>query len=192
MKTLSRSSFAAMLALLVAAMVLTRFKHFGDIAHLPDASMAIFFLGGLWLRRHLAFIGLALLAFAIDEASVHYLGVSDFCMTAAYAFMPLAYAALWYAGRAFAPHLRETPAGYAGAFGVALLASVVSFGISNGAFYWLGGRYAEPHVAEYLARLAQWAPLFVRVTMSYVAVALVAQAALGWARHRRGAGHIAS
>lgn len=192
MKPLTRSSFTAVFALLVAAMVLTRFKHFGDIAHLPDASMAIFFLGGLWLRRHLAFVGLVVLAFAIDEVSVHALGVSDFCMTAAYAFMPLAYAALWYARRAFAPFLRESPAGYAGAFGVALLASVVSFGISNGAFYWLSGSYAQPHVAEYLARLAQWAPLFVRVTMSYVAVALLAQAGLAWTRHRRDAGQVTS
>ncbi len=72
-----------MFALLVAAMVLTRFKHFGDVAHLPDASKAIFFLGRLWLRWHLAFVGLALMAFAIDEASVHVLGISDFCMTAA-------------------------------------------------------------------------------------------------------------
>ena len=190
MKLLSRPQFTAVLTLLIAAMVLTRFKHFGDMAHLPDASMAIFFVGGLWLRRHLAFVGLVVLAFVIDEVSVHYLGISDFCMTVAYAFMPLAYAALLYAGRAFAPYLRNTPAAYASAFGVAVLAAVVSFAISNGAFYWLGGRYAQPHMSEYLVRFAQWAPLFVRVTVSYVAVALVAQGALAWVAHRRQAGRI--
>jgi hypothetical protein len=63
-----------------------------------------------------------------------------------------------------------------GAFGVALLAASVSFAISNGSFYWLGGRYANPHMAEYVARLWQWGPLFVRTTLIYMAVALAAHA----------------
>jgi len=29
---------------LIALMVLTRFHHFGDVLHLPDASLAVFFL----------------------------------------------------------------------------------------------------------------------------------------------------
>ena len=34
-------------------MVATRFHHLGSLIHLPDASMAVFFLGGLCLRRPL-------------------------------------------------------------------------------------------------------------------------------------------
>ena len=48
--------------------------------------------------------------------------------------------------------------------------------ISNGAFYWLGGRYDDPHFAEYVARAWQWGPLFVRTTMTYVVVALAVHA----------------
>lgn len=76
----------------------------------------------------------------------------------------------------------------AGMLGVALVAASVSFVISNGSFYWLGGRYAEPHFAEYVARLWQWGPLFVRSTMAYVAVAAVAHSGLAWAR-RASAAH---
>jgi hypothetical protein len=54
-----------------------------------------------------------------------------------------------------------------------LLAASLSFAISNGWFYWLGGRYPQPQFSEYIARLWQWGPLFVRTTLSYVAVALV-------------------
>lgn len=176
MKPLSGSRFALLFAVLALVMVSTRFKHFGDVLHLPDASMAVFFLGGLYLRRHVAFVLLVALAVALDWVSIRYAGVSDFCVTVAYAFLPLAYAALWYAGRWYAPRLRAGLPSLLGAFGVALLAASLSFAISNGSFYWLGGRYANPHVAEYAARLWQWGPLFVRTTLAYVAVALAAHA----------------
>lgn len=43
MKSLSGSRFTLLFAALVLVMLATRFKHFGDVLHLPDASMAIFF-----------------------------------------------------------------------------------------------------------------------------------------------------
>lgn len=176
MKTMNGPRLATLALLLVGAMAATRFKHIGDALHLPDASMAVFFLGGVYLRRHWMFALMVGLAVLLDWVSIRYAGVSDFCVTAAYAFLPLAYAVLWYAGRAYAPRLAGRFGALAGAFGVALVAATVSFAISNGAFYWLGGRYAQPHVAQYLARLWQWGPLFVRTTMGYVAVALVVHA----------------
>ena len=180
MKSLSRSTFVGLFAVLTLLMVTTRFKHFGDLMHLPDASMAVFFLGGLYLRRHLAFVFFVLLAVGLDWVSIRYAGVSDFCVTAAYAFLPLAYAVLWYGGRLYAGQLRENTISLFGAFGVALVCAALSFAVSNGSFYWLGGRYAHPHVAEYLERLWQWGPLFVRTTLSSVVVALVLHACTMW------------
>jgi hypothetical protein len=182
MKPVTRPFNVLILALLAALMLATRFKHFGDALHLPDAAMALFFLGGLWLRAHRGLLSLLLLAVAIDELSVHYLGVSDFCMTPAYAFMPLAYALLWYAGRACSAGLAPRPVALLGVAAVALAAAVGSFMISNGAFYWLGGRYAQPNLAQYLQRLWQWGPLFVGVSMGYVATGLALYAGLA---HRR-------
>lgn len=177
MKMPAGPRFVLLSSLLVLVMATTRFKHFGDVLHLPDASMAVFFLGGLYVRRHAMFVLLVLLAVALDWVSIRYAGVSDFCVTAAYAFLPLAYAVLWYAGRWYAPRMRDGVGSLLGAFGVALVAASMSFAISNGSFYWLGGRYAHPHVAEYAARLWQWGPLFVRTTLGYVAAALVVHAA---------------
>jgi hypothetical protein len=174
MKSLSGSRFTLLFAALVLVMLATRFKHFGDVLHLPDASMAIFFLGGLFLRKHWAFAVFILLAVGLDEVSIHYAGISDFCVTAAYAFLPLAYAALWYGGRLYSPHLRAAAWPLVGAWCVALISASLCFAISNGSFYWLGGRYASPHLAEYLERLWHWGPLFVRTTMAYVTTALVA------------------
>lgn len=176
MKLLSGSRSAALFGLLVLVMMATRFKHFGDVLHLPDASMALFFIGGLLLRRRWMFVALVVLAVGLDEVSIHYAGISDFCVTPAYAFLPLAYAVLWYGGRWYAPRLHPSTVSLLGAWGSALLAASLSFAISNGSFYWLGGRYAQPHVTEYLSRLWQWGPLFVRTTLAYVTVSLVAYA----------------
>ncbi len=185
MKTLSGSRFAVVFGALLVAMLATRCTHFGDALHLPDASMAVFFLGGLFLRRHGSFAVLVVLAVAIDWASIRYAGVGGFCVTAAYAFLPLAYAVLWYGGRGYAPRLRAGMGSLAGAFAVALVAAAVSFAVSNGAFYWLGGRYASPHLGQYLERLGQWGPLFVRTTLGYVVVALACYGALAQASRTR-------
>ncbi len=175
-------------ALLAAVMIATRFHHFGTALHLPDASMALFFLGGLWLRRHLAFAAFMTLAVGLDWVAVAYAGVSDFCVTPAYAFLLPAYAVLWYAGRLWSARMSIAPVALIGAFALALAAACASFAISNGSFYWLGGRYAQPNMSEYLARLWQWGPLFVRTTLAYVAVALLGQAVLARVLRTHGAG----
>src|SRR5690606_15593697 len=65
------------LAALAMLMLATRFHHFGDALHLPDASMAIFLCGGLYLaaresgaRVHGAFFALAALAGVIDWIAI--------------------------------------------------------------------------------------------------------------------------
>ncbi|WP_266168451.1 hypothetical protein [Dyella subtropica] len=179
---LSRFSIVLFVSL-IAVMIATRFHHFGTALNLPDASMAVFFLGGLSLRKHLGFGLFMALAVVLDWISVSYAGVSDFCVTPAYSFLLPAYAVLWYGGRFYADRLQVGLVSLAGALAMALLVSSLSFAISNGAFYWLGGRYAQPHMSEYLARLWQWGPLFVRTTLTYIAVALV-----GFAVYQRAAG----
>lgn len=176
MKSLSRPMFAAVAALFALLMIGTRFNHFGDVLHLPDASMALFFLGGIYLRKHLAFLGLVILSVLVDWYSVSYAGVSDFCITMAYSFLPLAYAVLWYAGRLLAPRYDGSLGSHALVFAGLLVSATLSYAVSNGAFYWLGGRYTEPNMAQYVQRFAQWAPLFVRAAAGYVLAAQVVQA----------------
>lgn len=176
MKPLSRTNFYWVAAALTSVMLATRVGHIGDWVHLPDASMAVFFLGGLYLRRYIAFACYMLLAIVIDWAVITYGGVSSFCVTWAYAFLVPAYAALWYGGRLYASKLDGTALSFVGAFGVALVSASISFAISNGSFYWLGGRHPNPDVAGWLAGAWRWGPQFVEVTLGYVAAALAAHA----------------
>lgn len=186
MNVTKRRTSIVLWVILTAVMIATRYHHFGTALNLPDASMAVFFLGGLGLRRHAAYAWFMLLAVVLDGISVGLAGVSDYCVTPAYAFLLLAYAVLWYAGRAYARHLRPSFASMAGALGAALVAASLSFVVSNGSFYWLGGRYPDPNFAQYLSRLWQWGPLFVRTTMTYVGAALVAYLLVGkWLMQHR-------
>ncbi|UXA68179.1 hypothetical protein M0D46_13745 [Xanthomonas prunicola] len=174
MPSLSRSSKGLLFIASMLVMTATRFHHTSDWLHLPDASMAVFFLGGLALRRHGYLVALLGVSVAIDWAAVSLAGVSDFCITAAYAALPAAYGVLWYAGRAYHARVRPEVASLSIAWGLGTLATVLSFLISNGAFYWWGGRYTDPHWAQYLQRAWQWGPLFVRTTALYLAVVLAA------------------
>ncbi|HZX75982.1 hypothetical protein [Lysobacter sp.] len=185
MKTLSRNASLGLFAAFAALMVATRSHHFGTVLHLPDASMALFFLGGLYLRRHWQFAGFLVLAVVVDWVSIEIAGVSDFCVTSAYSFLLPAYAVLWYGGRWYSTRMRAAWQPMLGAFAVAMACATLSFAISNGAFYWLGGRYENPHFAEYVARAWQWGPLFVRTTMTYVAAALAMHALAAWSLRGR-------
>lgn len=183
MKSLSRANFVWTTVLLAALMLSTRVGHVGDSLHLPDASMAVFFLGGLYLRRNFAFVGYMALAVSIDWAVITYAGVSNFCVTAAYPFLVPAYAALWYGGKICTNWLGRNALSFAGTLGVALIGSSVSFAISSSSFYWLGGRIAHPSVAGCIEDIWRWGPTFVGVTAGYVAAGLLLHAvALTWSR----------
>lgn len=130
MLPLSRPAERAVFIAALLVMTATRFHHTSDWLHLPDASMALFFLGGLALRRHRYFIGLLLMSVLIDWAAVTLAGVSDFCITAAYAALPFAYGVLWYAGSALHARVGRSAVALGGVWCVGVLAAAVSFLIS--------------------------------------------------------------
>lgn len=100
----SQTRTIAIFAALAALMAATRFNHFGSAVSLPDASYAVFFLGGLYLTRSAsmsvaAFIALILEAGWIDYYATSVQGVADWCMSPAYWFLIPTYASLWLVGR---------------------------------------------------------------------------------------------
>ncbi len=186
MKTLPRPAAHAVLIALLIVMAATRFHHVGSLLHLPDASMALFFLGGFYLRRYVQYALLLGVAVLIDYVAIRQQGMSFFqhyCVTPAYYALLLSYFVLWQAGRWVSARRAGGLASLGGVWLVGVAAAAVSFLISNGAFYWFGGRYPDPNWSQYLARAGQWGPLFVRTTATYIAVALALHYAL--ARWRR-------
>lgn len=159
-------------ALLLAALMLaTRQFHFGP---LPDASWAVFFLGGLYLGGGREFAAFLAGAFAIDYVATQHLGVSSYCLSPAYVFLPLSYAALWLGG---AWSARGWNAGAVQRWVIIAASFVLSisacFVISNGTFYWIGGRVNGPSLAGWYTNLRDWYGYFLAVPSAYATAAVL-------------------
>ena len=176
-------AIACALAVLMAA---TRFHHFGSAFHLPDASLAVFFLGGLYLRRTVAFGAYIGLAALVDYVTIVHGGVSDWCVTPAYAFLLPTYACLWGAGVWCSRHDRYGWRGYARLAGALLVATVFAFVISNASFYGLSGYFGELSLAEYAARVAKYFPSYLVSALAYVAAAISFEAFVAYGSRLKG------
>jgi hypothetical protein len=167
----------AIFAALAALMAVTRFNHFGSAVALPDASLAVFFLGGLYLASFgrasvFAFIALILEAGLIDYYATSIQGTSDWCMTTAYWFLIPTYGSLWLVGRWFALRHSMEGKGLAGLALAAWAASSFAFMFSNVTFYLFSEHFAEMSAIEYTARVAQYYVSYVSVALLYIACAV--------------------
>jgi hypothetical protein len=169
---------------LVALMVLTRFGHFGELSRLPDASWAVFFLGGLLLRDARVFAAFFGLAWLIDLGSFAS-GTPVDCFSFAYLFLVPAYGALWFAGRRAASWLQAAgaPVGESWrpaavvALSFAIVAGVTAaFVVSNAGFWAYGSGFSPMGAAEYASRVAGYLPGYLLATSIYVALGLGARA----------------
>jgi len=170
MKTPNRYLLPAALALLMLA---TRSDHFGSSLHLPDASLAVFFLAGYYLRGPWVFPLFLGLAGLIDYVAIAHFGVSDFCVSTAYAFLIPAYAAPWAAGFWLRGKIVWSGAALARVAGAWLAGAGLSFLLSNGSFYWLSGRIAEPAWGHFLEQAGRYGLSYLTVPLAYLALAAV-------------------
>ena len=93
----ARQQIAIGLAL-VLMMLLTRSHHWAGIHWLPDASWAIFFLLGVYVRALWVVPVLIAASVVIDYVAITGGGVSDFCVSPAYWLLVPAYAVLFAGG----------------------------------------------------------------------------------------------
>ncbi|MBU1213907.1 MAG: hypothetical protein KKF58_03850 [Gammaproteobacteria bacterium] len=164
---------------LLLLMALTRYNHFGSALSLPDASYAVFFLGGLFLGRvRGALVILALLmieAAMVDYYAINFREVSGWCVTSAYTFLVFAYGALWFIGRWYAPHHDLTLKGMAGLLLAGAVAGSAAFVIANVSFYLLAGYFDSMSVIQYVSSVAQYYGPYVAVAVFYIGSAAGAQ-----------------
>lgn len=151
-------------------------SHFGTPILLPDASYAVFFLGGLFLGRvrgALAILAVLILGAAlVDFYAINFQGISAYCVTSAYGFMVFAYAVLWFVGRGFAPRFEASAKGLAGLTVAAAFAGSAAFIIANVSFYLLAGYFDSMSVVDYIARVSEYYGSYVAVMLMYVGLAV--------------------
>ncbi len=186
MLTLSTRNQIAVGLALAAALTLTRGQHFATLHSLPGASWAVFFLAGVYLRPLWALPALLALTWFLDFAAFTWGGASGFCLTRAYAFLLPAYASLWLAGRWYAARHRFAWATLAPLAAAAVTGAAVCELFSSGGFYFFSGRFAEPALIEFGARLAKYFPSYLGSLTFYVGLAAAVHALLVLSRSADG------
>ncbi|BBD99164.1 hypothetical protein SAMIE_1026650 [Sphingobium amiense] len=172
----------ALFGALVLVMLATRTHYVSNLVHLPDTSLASFFVLGFFVRRPWAFAGLFLLAVVIDFIMIGWLGRSSFCVTPAYWMLAPAYGTMWLAGRFGAERLGPVASALPLLLLLLVAAAFLSQLFSSGGFYFLGDRFADPSLAGFLPRLARHFPLTLYSTLLWSAVAAGVYGLLSTAR----------
>ena len=162
--------------LLAAVMLLTRMNHFGIV---PDASWAVFFLGGYYLRpqSRWAFPLGMVLAVLVDWWVINATGQSfwaHYCVSVGYWFLVPSYLALWLGGSMLAKRQRGLAwSTLAWLVPVFVVATSACFVLSNGSFYWLSDVVANPTLAGWGKNLGDWYLPYLRTAGMYVSGAVV-------------------
>ena len=152
MLNLSARQQIAISLVLILLMLFTRSHHWASIHSLPDASWAIFFLLGVYVRALWVVPVLIAASVIIDYVAITWGGVSDFCVSPAYWLLIPAYAVLFAGGRFYARGHRLSVMGLLRLVGVALAVVVVAELLTSGGFYFFSGRFAEPTLAGLIPR----------------------------------------
>lgn len=162
-------------AALALGMVVTRVGHFGEFNGPPDASWAVFFLGGLWLRDLRVFPAFFALAWFADLFAFA-LGTPTNCYSIAYLALIPAYGALWLAGRWVAARgnssVRIAVVGSS--------AALVTFAIANLGMFWWATPATTPTLASFVPAVAGYFPGYLLTMSVYVGAALLIEQAMRW------------
>ena len=161
-------------------MVSTRVHHFGAM---PDASWAVFFAAGVYLRAQVrwAFPALMALAVAVDWAVISAGGQSfwaHYCVSPGYWFLLPAHASLWAAGQWAAAQGLTPSLPLLGRTALALgLGVVVCHAFAQGGFYWFAVN--DPTLAGWIKNYFDWLLPYARIAALYVGAIAVLHAVLG-------------
>jgi hypothetical protein len=156
---------------LALAMMLTRSHHFGTAFSLPDASLAVFFLAGMWIRPtslSVLTFSVLLVCAALADQLAFAANVSNWCVTAAYGFLVPAYGVMWFAGRWCRKADIRNVKGVALVAAAVVLGSAVYFAISNGSFFWFSGYFDAMSFVEYWSRTLRYFPWYLLWASVYV------------------------
>jgi len=150
-----------------AAILLTRSSHFGTSVALPDATLAVLFIGGL-LRFNLRWLVATIaVAFAVDFYAVGIAGVSDYCMSLGYWGLIPTYAMVWAIGRFTSK--REHPFALTTLLPASFISASAAFVMSNAFWYAFSDKVSTLSVYQFTQAVAQYYLPYLGYTMFYLA-----------------------
>lgn len=172
MTALSKTQSACLIFAMSAMMWLTRGHHMASLAYLPDASWAIFFAVGFYFASFSVIALFLAQAFLIDYLVVSQLGIGQSCFTIAYAFLLPAYLSMWFAGKWVSKRYALNLNAFKNFVLAAVLGVFVCEIISSGSYYFINVP-GQASFAEFAARIIQYLPFAMEITLAYLMSALV-------------------
>ena len=154
-------------------MLLTRGSHTLTPFSLPDASVVLFLLGGLYLRRTTWFVAFFVLATIIDFGAAALDPAQGFCLTNGYWGLIPSYGVMWLGGiwlanqkDAFAASLNAM-APYAL---ISMFATLIAFVISTQTYYLFSGRFPAQGLIESMKHGWEYLPSWMGFSAMYFAI----------------------
>ena len=167
---------------LMALMAATRFDHMGTAVALPDASLAVFFLAGLWLGGRYLFALLLIEAAVVDYWAITQMAVSDYCISPAYVFLLPTYAAMWLAGK-YCRSLQKLTIRHAVLQLTTLVtATSAAFLISNSSFYLFSDNITQRSWTQYAETFSSYYSWYLSATLLYAVLILSVVNVFKWLR----------
>ncbi|MEW6131553.1 MAG: hypothetical protein AB1591_00085 [Pseudomonadota bacterium] len=154
-----------LLTVLALAMAATRVSHFGTSELLPDASLAVFLLGGMLLGGWQCFAILFAVAFGADVLSAQTAEEAGWCLTPAYWGLLPTYAVLWLAGRRLGKH--DGPAFVRDA-ATSVAAIALAFVVSNATWFAFSNTLGDMNAADFALAVAKYFPPYLGSAMLYL------------------------
>jgi hypothetical protein len=179
--TLSTPRRLLLLLVLALAVAATRVSHFGTSELLPDASLAVFLLGGMLLGGWQCFAILFAVAFGADVLSAKTAEEAGWCLTPAYWGLLPTYAVLWLAGRWLGKH--DGPSFVRDA-GMSVAAIALAFVISNATWFAFSNTLGGMNAGDFALTVAKYFPPYLGSAMLYLVPVW-----LGWKLTRMAAAH---
>ncbi|HDY85784.1 hypothetical protein LCGC14_0700940 [marine sediment metagenome] len=173
MPTLSKRYQFIIGFILIAIMAITRGHHFATLSHLPSATLALFFLAGLYLSGKWMFVVLLAEAALLDYLSMTFAGGSTFCASPAYALLLPAYGMLYLAGQWYKQRYQYTWSTLLPLTASLIVATAISKVFSSGGFYLFSGRYTDQTWVEFGERFIKYYPSSLSSLAFYIAIAMI-------------------
>ena len=160
------SKHLAIAAALAFFMLLTRGSHVLTHVALPDASLALLLIGGLYLRKAAWLVCFVMLATAIDFSAAAIDSLQAYCLTIGYWGMLPTYAAMWLAGVWLG---KQSNGLDALKFSLAAVVStLVAFVISTQTYYLFSGRFPNHGLVETMQYGWNYLPSYLAYSAIYL------------------------
>jgi hypothetical protein len=151
---------------LFLSMILTRGSHVTTLYNLPDASLAVFLIGGIYLKNIRFFIMFFLTVLFIDFGVATLDPKLGFCLTNGYWGLIPSYATLWISGFFLNRHnLIQKLSIFMPIVSVAI---ILSFIISTQSYYIFSGRFGSPSLIESILHGWDYMPQYFLSSFTYI------------------------